>query len=1193
MAQITFTKDQQAAIDVRNGNILVSAAAGSGKTAVLSRRVIELLTGKNPVSADRLIIVTFTVLASVEMRQRIETLLAERVEMEPENEWLQTQQALFANARICTIHSLCNELVRDHFQLLGLPADYRLADENELKNLKADILDAVLEQYYESNDSRFLALADRLSARDDRKLGEMVSGIYEYIRSYPFPLSYLDRFFDLYRCREPFLETSWGREIKCYVLAELDSAQRMMDWVLQQVHADEKIEKAYAAAVMQDVDTIRLVQRTLEENDWDRACSVIRSYERMRLSPVRNYSDPEHLEGIKSRRKEATDLLMSLKDRYLIATQEEWLCDMQELSESCEVLFDVVRSYYQAMEEEKLSRSLLDFSDLEQKTLSLLLTYDGTFYQKTLTAKALSDQFYEIMIDECQDINTVQNLIFWALSKGPDQIRAASDDMLTESENLFLVGDVKQSIYRFRNAMPALFTRRKKLFPLFDGGLLQNGKPVQIRLQNNFRSRREVADSVNRIFSRIMTEEVGEILYDESEQLVASASYPDGNGFETELHLLSTGVKGSELWEEIEDKSLSEADYVASLIEGMIQKGFMVFDHGQMRACRYRDFCILLRAKKGKTERFVERLKERGIHCYADASHGYFDSFEISVMLDLLRVLDNPLLDIPLFSVMLSPMFLFTPDEMVEIRLKSRGSSLYTALCLAAEEGNEKCRTFLFQLEDLRLQAVLLPVSRLIQLIYDQTGFLYVVESMASGEQKRANLHLLLSYAESYEQIGYRGLDGFIRFVDRAIERGDDFQCANTVSEKADVVRIMSIHGSKGLEFPICIVADLAKSFNLMDLRQNYLIHDTAGFGMTIRHPDTFQEYTNLPLEAIRLCSRREILSEEMRTLYVAMTRAKEKLILVGSASDAKSLIRKTVTAVAFDGKITSHRILSGNSYLSWIAAALSDSSDFADAMQNDTECTTAEGIRVIFSNAQALETGEVKQLEFVSHSDPDMLEQLNQMISYRYPYEELLEVPAKVTATQLAKSKQEEQLVELEDISLRQSDLFSGAARGTVLHSFMQYADFCRAKDGLEEEIARLVENGFLTEQEANVLNRGKIKAFFASSLFGRMMKAKHLYREYPFLYEFSADEIGKLSQNTEHETVMLQGIADAVLEEEDGIVIVDYKTDRITDPDELISKYTGQLEIYKKALEEYFDLPVKECFIYSLYLERALQVC
>lgn len=1190
MAKIEFTPSQQAAIDARGETVLVSAAAGSGKTAVLTQRVTELLTGENPIPADRLIIVTFTVLASIEMRQRIEQKLNDLIETDPENELYQTQHLLLSRAKIGTIDSLCGEILRDHFQEVGLPVTYRIAEDNELRTLQQDLLESMLEECYQEGTPEFLTLADFLSERDDRRLGEMILEIYRWIRSYPFPLSVLDRFEEMYRSDAPLKETKWFALYRDHVGMLLEQVLDLFVQAKELASADEKLLEKYVPALEEDSHAFQMMKRALEEDDWDRVCSIYRSHQKQSFKAVRGCEDPELQQRVKDLREYAYGLLKksSWEPSYFLIDEQGFQEDQAFLREKIAALFGLVRRYAVAVRQEMLSRGLLDFPDLEHYTLELLIREEDGYYRKTPAALSLSALYDEIMIDECQDINTIQNLIFWALSRGEEKVRIGTDEMLTKSQNLFLVGDVKQSIYRFRNAMPTLFTRRKKLFSMEE----HTGPGRKILLQNNFRSREEVTDSVNQLFFRVMTEELGELTYNEEEELVPSAPYEEAPGRATELHLVETGNREDDGGK---DPAIAvEAEYIAHQIRLMVESGYMVQNHGEMRRCTWRDFCILMRSKKGKVAPLADKLKELGIPCYAEAGQGYFDSFEISVMLSLLRVIDNPMLDIDLFTVMLSPMFLFTPDDLARIRLKDRKAPLYTAVGLCAQEGDPACREFLETLSFLRTQAVILPVSRLVQLIYDRTGFLFVVESMVSGEQKRANLRLLLSYAENYESIGKFGLDGFLRFIGRAIERGDDFICANTVSERADVVRIMSIHGSKGLEFPICILADLGKAFNTMDLKKRWMLHPDYGFGMEIQNQDTCQRYSTMPIDAIRIANQRELLSEEMRVLYVAMTRAKEKLVLIGSGKNIRGHCERLLKTASYGRGVSPFLLSRQRSFLDWILLSLSGSVELGKAVTGETDTAVAGAFRCIFSDIESAQAEEAGELVFHCQPSEKLLRQLTRAIEFEYPDQALQAVPAKVTVTQIAKSKQQEALAQLEEMRLATDDVLSGAQRGTILHSFMQYADFTAAKQDLGKEIERLSDAGFLKEEDAQYLNRRTIRSFLDSKLLARMMAAQYWEREYQFIYEISAREVDDtLPEQYAGEQILMQGIADAVFIENGELVIVDYKTDRLSNPAEFAAKYADQLRIYKAALEQYFQLPVKECLIYSLHLAKEIKVC
>lgn len=1188
MAELTYTKNQRDAVEAAHGNLLVSAAAGSGKTAVLAGRVIRLLTGNNPISADRLIIVTYTVAAAAQLRKRIEDRLAALLEQDPDNPLLQSQQLLLPSARISTIHALCSEMVRDHTPALGVPPDMRVGETGEIADLKREVMEAVLEECYQQEDADFVRMMDHLCGRDDTVVLQMAHQVYEFVRAYPFPMAYLDRFLQMYQTEQPFLHTVWGAEVHQHVTWILESMLNRLHWMLECIQCDKQLADKYLTPIQNDREAVESIRRALAQKDWDTAHHVLQGYEKKRLGSVLKYHDQELQQKIKDTRTDITKQLQKLKDGVLASSEQDIQADMQQAYAQMKPLFEMVRAYDQRIWEQKKKRSILEFADLEHLTLQLLVDQrqDGAeqVFEKTMLAQSLSAQVDEIMIDECQDINTIQNLIFWAMSTTEASSCQGMDALLTQGKNLFLVGDVKQSIYRFRNAMPSLFIRRSQLFPPYTPEI-GAGEAAKIVLQQNFRSRKQVTDSVNQIFAQLMNQQIGEICYDEQEQLIPSADYLQVPHCETELHLLESVEQG--------DKSVAEADYVASLIQRMVSAGHPVQQDDQLRACSYRDFCILLRAKKGKTNIYAQALKRRDIPFHAAQAEGYFDSFEVSVMLSLLRVIDNPLLDIPLFSVLLSPMFLFTPDQLVKLRLKDRTAPLYTVVMLAANDGDQGCKNFLSMLSLLREQAVVLPIERLIRLIYDQTGFLYVVGSMELGRQKQTNLRLLLSCAESYEQTGMRGLDGFIRYLDKLMAQQQQLSFANAAAPHVDAVQIMTIHASKGLEFPICIVADLNKGFYSQDLTKSLLLHQTYGFGMEIRKPQTLQKYTTPNKEALRLVLNREMLSEEMRILYVAMTRAKEKLILTGGGKNLQKLLTKVGQAVAFDQHIAPLTLMRMSSFLEWIVAALYAESDMLASLSGERQEVLVGTIRCIFDQAAGQLERPAPELTFCAQPDPYMRQKLEEVERFQYPYQTQTQLPAKLSVTDLTKAEHEHLTSELLHWDTQQPTTLSAAQRGTILHRFLQCADFKGIQSDLAGEINRLVTGAFLTEQEAATLNRSKIKAFADSALFERMIRADACYREYAFFHQISAREVSLAEEESlTGEKIIVQGIADVVLLERHELVIIDYKTDSLHHPEQFVRRYEKQLAVYKQALSAYFERPVKQCLIYSLHLEQEIPV-
>ncbi len=1176
---IQFTPHQQEAVNVVGGNILVSAAAGSGKTAVLTERVVKLLTGENPISADRIIVVTFTVAAADEMRRRISGRLTELMEENPSDEWLQSQYLLLPRAKISTIHSLCSALIKENLQKLGLSGDLRIAEESELAVLKQDAVNEIMEKFYQEKNPRFLELVEFTCTRNDRPLSELILSVYDFIRSFAFPLDFLDQTQQMYDHALGLDDNPWVDEVSRHVRTGLSQCLSILKGCIGEIEQDEQVAEKYLESFLSDYNQILSVLRLVESGKFSEACEKSRQLERLPLKGVRKYGAPEFLDSLKGRRQKVYDIAGGILKRFLSFSDADFLEDTAKLSPMISMLFDCVRSVYERIEEKKRENDQLDYADLEHFALRLLVEKTPDGYRKTKTAGELSELYEQIMVDECQDINEVQNLIFQLLSRN--------------ETNLYMVGDVKQSIYRFRKAMPKLFIEKKKAFHPFDPHSHQDTSEETIVLESNFRSRKEVCDVVNYLFTQIMSSEMGEIEYGEGEALDAGASYDKYEDSCPEVHILDYSRDSDE------EKSAAEARYIGNLIRSMVEGGYQVQDKKGMRTCSYRDFAILLRSFQGKAPTYAGELKALGVPCFSSTSEGYFDAYEVAVILNLLRIVDNPLLDVPLLSVLLSPLGGFTPDQTAEIRLARKNVPFYLALRELAGSGNSACSSFVEFLSGLRRKAAILTTDALIQEIYDQTDFPALAYAMGGGEQKDANLRLMLTYAEKYEQIGTGGLSGFLRYVDRMIEGGQDFSCANTSSSHADCVQIMSIHASKGLEFPVCIVADCGKKFNKSDLNSRVQMNSELGFSMKISDPDTLRSYTSFPFEAIRLKSEKETISEEMRVLYVAMTRAKEKLILVMTIPGAENRLKGIADSIGEDSRISPFEVFSAQGYDGWILSAMLRHPDFYPIRKRieRTELPLlpadfhVRGIYVPLSGEREQAAEPVR--EFLAKPSGEVTEKLMDALHYQYPYQPLTEVPAKLTVTQIAKQARGEKVtLEARPAFLQQQGL-SPAQRGTILHSFMQFADFELAERDLTMEIERLKQKKFLTAEEAAVLNRPKIEAFLRSPLYRRMKSAEELLREYKFLYFIPAGEVDDtLPKPFSEEKILIQGIADCLMFEKEGITIIDYKTDYSNQEQVLAQRYFDQLRIYKAAIEQAFSKPVRQCLLYSLHLEKEIEI-
>lgn len=1195
MPNISFTPHQQQAVDVRGGNLLISAAAGSGKTAVLTERAVQLLTEENAIPADRLVVVTFTVAAADEMRQRISSKLAERIAADPTNEWLQSQQLLLSSAKISTIHSLCNSLIKENAELLGIFGELRISDDANLAVLQAEALQEVLEEAYTAADPDFLHLVECTCVKNDKPLCKLIQDIYNFIRSFSFPLSYLDRAEKMYEQADSIADSEWGKSIREHLAAALSYCEETLQFCMEEMRSDAAVFPNYSPAFSSDLSQISRIHELINDGKMSEASEALLGMQKKTLDAVRKYPDPDFLDSLKARRQKVYDILKDIGKRYLNSTDDHFRQDIALLRPQIHALFELVRSVYARIEKKKNEQGIIDYSDLEHLALSLLvkpLPEGG--WARSERAEELSANIDQIMIDECQDINEVQNLIFNLLSRN--------------GTNLYMVGDVKQSIYRFRKAMPDLFIEKKKAFSPYCPETHTNESEAVITLETNFRSRKEVCDVVNYLFTRLMSSEVGEIDYTEKEALFPGACYPEYPDAAAEIHIVDYNRSAED------EKTAVEARYIASRIKRMIASGYQVSDgKGGMRQCRYRDFAILLRSYREKSRIYASELTAAGVPCFCETSERYFDSYEVMVVLNLLRTIDNPLKDVPLLSVLLSPMFRFSADQITKIRLAQRNVPFYRAMLICAEEGDEACLSFLDTLRFFRQTAATCSVDALIQEIYDRTDFLALTNVMSGGGDKEANLRLLITHAANYEQVGNRGLSGFLRYIDHVIQSDGDLSAANSFPANTDSVRMMSIHKSKGLEFPICIVADCGKAFNKMDLTAKSQMNGSLGFSMKITDPDTLRSYTSLPFEAIRLKTERETISEEMRVLYVAMTRAKEKLILVMTMPNAKDRLRSLADLYAgmANSKPLPYQVFRAQGYDEWLLSVFLFHPGFSDVRQKigrmDLPIVASDvAVRGILASSDVplAETPDPERRFYAEPSD-ELSKKLNHAIRFSYPQKPLTQVPAKLTVTQIAKQANAEQTPD-GPVKLKFSPKFlqqysSGvtpAQRGTILHSFMQFSDFAAAEADLEGEITRLVQEKFLTAEEVSVLNRSKIAAFLHSPLYARMKAALSpdtdgmLLREYKFLYYLKAGDIMALPPEFRQEEILIQGIADALLFEDGEITILDYKTDYVNDPQILVQRYYDQLRIYRDAIGKAFHLPVRQCLLYSLHLEREIEI-
>lgn len=1179
---VNWTTDQRHAIECRKGSVLVSAAAGSGKTAVLVERVIRRLTDKdNPCSAEDLLIVTFTRAATAQMREKIGAAILKRLSEDPTDRHLRRQYMLLPFAKICTIDSFCNDLVRENFHALGISPDYSLLDNETAVIMKNDVCEAMLERAYEEDsDGRFSELSDMMSSgSSDEDFAKLIIKIYDISTAYPFPDLWLDSLIGEYS--QPDINKSrWGGIIKKYVCDMLDYCVSSSRDVMTAMESDPIVADAYGAAVQSDINMYAELREKIN-SDWDEALEAFKTVKYMSLGRVPKGYESETKNVVTTARKKLKDLLKKVPG-IMCVSSEEHADDMRLLRDPVTKLIELVKQFGREYSAEKDKMNSVDFSDILHRALNLLAVSDGSGgYIKTDLARELSSHYVEILVDEYQDINEAQDMIFRAIS--------------ADENNLFTVGDVKQSIYRFRQAMPEIFLRRRSTTHSFESGRY----PLGITLGSNFRSRVGVTSCVNYIFRQLMSTEAGELEYDDSEALNAAAKYPERDTPDCELHVVTD--KGNRA-----DTLEAQARYVAKYIERTVREGKMlVTKGGALHPASYGDFCILLRTAKNVSSVYANALSERGIPVFSPETGGFFEAAEISFILSLLRVLDNPVQDIPLAAVMLSPLFGFSAGELADIRASAKErletgetEPLYRSVAASADEGDEKAAAFLKKIESLRRLSLTLSAGELVRRVCEETGFDAIVGAMPDGERRRLNVGLLCDYAEKYEAAGNLGLSGFIRFIDKVARTSGDLATAARPSENADIVRIMTVHQSKGLEFPICILADMQHAFNERDNTESVLISSSAGLGMKRRTEDGISVYDTASRRATVITSERMGRSEEMRVLYVALTRAKENLVMVTSVPNPEKGLAKVAVECGIGERANPFAVLRMNNFSDLVLTALMRH-PAADELRKlsgvDVPIFLPEKdrfrLKVVVSDSESFMTESANEQKIAAK--PVFFNEVQARLDYSDPRSVLSSVPAKRAASDGSERGINREYFASSRPAFMSSGGLTPAQRGTATHKFMQFSNYAAARAGIESELARLVDGGFLSEDEGKAVNIGAAKRFFMSPLAERIFASDNVMREKKFAALFPAKFFyPELTGEAAEERIVVQGIADCVFVEDGELVIVDYKTDTGVDAEALLDRYSAQLEIYREALSQALGMPVKETLLYSFFMNSTVKV-
>lgn len=1154
------TKSQQAAIEAK-GNVLVSAAAGSGKTAVLVERVIRRLTDEEkPVSADRLLIVTFTNAAAAEMRTRIEKRLDDECRANPNDIALLRQRQLLSNAKICTIDSFCIDLVRECFERVGVMPDFKIGDAATLHQTDEAVLKKILEKYYEAENPVFVNLLDTVGAEyDDGNFSSLVLGMYDYSRQLAFPREWFDSlpkdFSGTFNA-----DNVWYKYAVSEAERVTDGIRSLLAEAADTAFGDEKTAEKYMPEIISASKETEKLHTAALSGDWDEIYNALSGFTLPALPRANGLSGSEPAAAVKLAFKYCEKDIEALK-KLFCAPRDTVEGRNKALAPAVSLLSEILTELDEKLFAEYCERGVFTFHNTEHMALRLLCEAESNPEDELL------NRYDEVMVDEYQDTNDLQDTLFRILSR--------------HGERLFAVGDVKQSIYGFRGADPANFMRRKNSAVLYTEA--EVGEPKKIILGNNFRCRAEVCDYINFFFEHMMTESTGKLCYNEEERLIPAAEYPSAVLPPVELDIVS--LKGN-----AEQRLTSEAERIAQLISEAVDGAPSVRGgNGELRKARYSDFAILLRAPGNKAHVLAEVLRARGIPVSYSGT-GFAEAIEIATFTALLRIIDNPEADVELLTVLMSPIFGFNAEETARLRINRKKGSLYSALIFAAENGNSHAAEVLSSLEHYRLLASTLPISRLIMRLLAETDYLNTIAAEKDGERRRNNLLLLADYATSYESDNTGTVGGFIRYIEKQSQNG----LRAAASTAGDGVRIMSIHASKGLQFPVCIVADMSAEFNASDLRESTLYSFNGGIGFKYFDEATHAQLTTVGREVIADGMRKTAAEEELRLLYVAMTRTQDRLIMLCSVGAAEKAAAEMRSALLLCGSHPDRLLPRLKSYAKWLLATALIHPDGRELRGSGTGLIAAETgskikINVIYPSKETVTEIPEEELQLLDNA---LIEAVKASISYKYPYEALTETAAKSSVSAIANRAESDKYAFSARPAFMSDGGITAAERGTAIHRVMELIDFDKA-DALEGELERLYEWQYISEREFNAIPREKLTAFFTGPLFARIKKAPRVSREMRFLTEIPANElVAQPAECFKDEKIIVQGAVDLCFEEDGGITVLDFKTDRVASPEALAEAYGGQLAVYAAACEKIFGMPVKKTVIYSFALNKEIEL-
>lgn len=1125
------------------------------------------------------------------MREKILEAIYKKIEENPEDENLQKQVILLNKASISTIHSFCLDVIKNNFYEIDVSANTRIADDSEILLLQQEVIDDLFEEKYEEEDSNFIKLIKTYTKyNQDEVLKDLILRVYSYIQASPFPGEWLEEQIEKLNLEDGtnFSDTVWGKIITENANQILEDSILKLQNIRTKMTRFPELDK-FTAKIEDDIDKYTYIQNNL--SDWDTAVEAINT-----LKNATWIKDQKITNDLKD---EAKDVRESTKDEFkkvkklMNCSSEEAVQDIKYMYPILKMLKDLILEFSQKFYQRKREKNIMDFSDMEHLALKILVKKDENGnVVKSEIAKKYENKFEEIAIDEYQDSNLVQEYILTSVSRG---------------NNIFMVGDVKQSIYKFRQARPKLFLDKYdsyKLEPV-------DGEDRKIQLFKNFRSRSNILDFTNLVFEDIMSRELGNIEYNQDEYLNLGANFEEiqNQDYKTELEILDLSEENDDIWktdeeeteeeqEKVEDVVL-EARFVARKIKELIDSKYQIIDKKTgRRDIQYKDIAILLRTSSGVANVYEKEISELEIPVYSDSSSQYLQSVEIETIMSLLRIINNPMQDIPLVTVMRSPIGNFTDNELIEIRMADRNSSFYEALL---KSDLEKAHRFLNLLKELREDEEYMTLDEWIWNIYTKTGYMNYVNLMPNGALRVSNLRMLFERAKQYEEASFKGLYNFINFIDKIKFNQEDLKAAKIIGENENVVRIMTIHKSKGLEFPVVILAGVGKQFNFRDLNGKILLDQDLGMGPQYIDSDRYIEFKTLAKKALAIKEKNEAISEEMRIFYVALTRAKEKLIIVGRQKDVnKKMSEKQklleIYSTIDDNKINPYLLQKYKTYLDWLELiylkeGVANTKNLFTVNINKREKTSVK----IENEVEDISEKIIEESN--KNNDEQEKEKIKEILNWQYKHQSIEGIPTKTSVSKLKEEREQEIQITQEPkfINEEAKTKLTGAQKGTLIHLCLQ-----KMKETEEynlEKITELIEGlkdkEIITEIEAQNIDKEKLLEYTNSQLWTELKQAKEIHKEHPFYINIKASRIYNQINKEDDEDILVQGVMDLFfIDKDDKLILVDYKTDYVQHENELVEKYKGQLDLYKEALEQSLDKKVDKMCIYSVYLNKLIEI-